>query len=79
MTSTPQTTAIEQPEKGSRAAQLVAMLARKQGATLEDITKATAWKPHSARAALTGLRKRGYEIASDKPEGGSRTYRIEAA
>ncbi len=79
MTNTSQATAIKHPEKGSRAAQLVAMLARKQGATLEDITKATAWKPHSARAALTGLRKRGYEIESNKPEGGSRNYRIEAA
>jgi len=79
MTNISRKTAIKQPEKGSRAARLVAMLARKQGATLEDITTATAWKPHSARAALTGLRKRGYEITSDKPEGGSRTYRIEAA
>ncbi len=67
---------IKQPEKGTRAAQLVAMLKRKQGATLADIVKATAWKPHTARAALTGIRKRGFEIISEKPEGKERTYRI---
>ena len=66
---------IKQPEKGTRAAQLLAMLTRKQGATLDDIVKATAWKPHTARAALSGLKKRGYDISSEKPGGGVRTYR----
>jgi len=76
MTNTSQNTAIKQPAKGTRAAQLVAMLSRKQGATLADIVKATAWKPHTARAALTGLKKRGFQITSEKPEGGVRTYRV---
>jgi DNA-binding IclR family transcriptional regulator len=67
---------IKYPEKGTRAAQLVAMLRRKQGATLGDIVKATAWKPHTARAALTGIRKHGFVIASDKPGGKDRIYRI---
>lgn len=70
------TTQIKQPVKGTRAAQLVAMLKRKQGASLGDIVKATAWKPHTARAALTGIRKRGFTITSDKPEGKERIYRI---
>lgn len=67
---------LKEPNKGTRAAQLLAMLKRKQGSTLAEIVKATAWKPHTARAALTGIRKRGFKIASEKPEGKERTYRI---
>jgi len=67
---------IKHPEKGTRAAQLVAMLGRKQGATLGDIVKATAWRTHTARAALTGIRKRGFVITSDKQDGKDRIYRI---
>lgn len=76
MTDQSQEPTIEQPVKGTRAAQLVAMLNRKQGATLVDIVKATAWKPHTARAALTGIRKRGFAVTSDKPEGKDRIYRV---
>ena len=76
MTEQTTKTSIKHPENGTRAAQLVAMLKRKQGATLEDIVTATAWKPHTARAALTGIRKRGFAITSDKAEGKSRIYRI---
>jgi hypothetical protein len=32
------------------------------GATIVDLTQATGWLPHTARAALTGLRKRGYGV-----------------
>jgi hypothetical protein len=35
------------------------MLSTDKGATLEELTDATGWLPHTARAALTGLRKRG--------------------
>jgi DNA-binding IclR family transcriptional regulator len=68
--------AFKYPEKGTRAAQLIALLKRKQGATLADIVTATAWKPHTARAALTGIRKRGFTITSEKPEGKERIYHM---
>jgi hypothetical protein len=35
-------------------------LQRDCGATLEELIAATDWLPHTTRAALTGLRKRGY-------------------
>jgi len=38
------------------------MLSRKSGATLEALVDATGWLPHTTRAALTGLRKRGYTV-----------------
>lgn len=66
----------------SKTDKVRSMLARPQGARLDAICKATGWQPHSARAALSGLRKAGYTIerqpAGDGKGGGS-TYRITAA
>lgn len=54
------------PSTGTKTALLVDMLRRKGGATLDELTGATSWLPHTARAALTGLRKRGYAIEKRK-------------
>jgi hypothetical protein len=61
----------------SKQDQLAAPLIRDQGATLNQMIEATGWLPHTTRAALTGLRKKGYAIDSDKLEG-VRTYRAVA-
>ncbi len=63
----------------SKQAQVIALLERPEGVTLAAIVTATGWQPHSARAVLSGLRKNGHDISSDKPEGGERVYRIIAA
>jgi hypothetical protein len=42
------------------------MLKQSGGATLDEIVKATGWQPHSARAALTGLRKKGHTIEKSR-------------
>jgi len=47
---------------GSKAAALLEMLQRKDGATLEEMTERTGWQTHSVRAAMTGLRKKGHVI-----------------
>ena len=57
--------------------QLAALLVRDEGATLDQMIAATGWLPHTTRAALTGLRKAGYVIDSDKIDG-VRTYRAAA-
>ena len=36
----------------------------------------TGWLPHTTRAALTGLRKRGYAVRREKLEGGSSVFRV---
>jgi hypothetical protein len=46
-------------------------------ATLEQMIAVTGWLPHTTRAALTGLKKKGYVISSDKVDG-VRTYRAVA-
>lgn len=54
--------------------QLAALVVRDEGATLDQMIAATGWLPHTTRAALTGLKKKGYVISSDKVDG-VRTYR----
>ena len=66
------------PRSGSKQALIIGLLSRDEGATLADITAATGWLPHTARAALTGLRHKGYALTSSKEMGGARTYWITA-
>ena len=51
---------------GTKISAVIEALERASGATIDEIVAATGWLPHTARAALTGLRKRGYAIASDR-------------
>ena len=64
------------PKRPSKSAAVLAMLQRPEGATLDQLVIATGWLPHTARAALTGLKKKGHEVTSDKPAGGVRIYRV---
>jgi len=65
--------------KQTKTDKVQAMLARPEGASLDAICKATGWQAHSARAALSGLRKTGAVIerapARDDKGGGS-VYRL---
>jgi hypothetical protein len=51
---------VAAPRDGSKLALVIEHLQRADGATILDLTEATGWLPHTMRAALTGLRKRGY-------------------
>jgi hypothetical protein len=64
------------PAAKTKAAQIEALLRRKTGACLVDLTKATGWQPHSIRAALTGLRKTGADISRERNVKGATVYRI---
>ena len=65
------------PREGSKTARVVAMLQRKNGATLAEITDQMGWQKHTVRGFMAGaMKKAGYEVESFKPEGGERTYRI---
>ncbi|UAK26649.1 DUF3489 domain-containing protein [Sphingomonas nostoxanthinifaciens] len=52
--------------KPTKAAQVVDLLARDAGATIAELTAATGWLPHTTRAALCGLRKKGHAIVTGK-------------
>jgi hypothetical protein len=59
----------------SKTALLAEMLSRESGATLDQMVDATGWQPHTTRAALTGLRKTGRGVTSEKADG-LRVYRL---
>lgn len=65
------------PKPTSKQQQLAALIVRDEGATLDQMIAATGWLPHTTRAALTGLKKKGFVISSDKVDG-VRTYRAVA-
>ncbi len=52
-------TAKQQSANTTRPAQLRKLLTRKSGATIAQIQSAFGWQPHTARAAISGLRKAG--------------------
>jgi hypothetical protein len=56
------------PREGTKMARVVGLLQRDRGATLAEIIAATNWLPHTTRAALTGLRKRGYVVTLDRSD-----------
>lgn len=65
----PKTTTTKQTTKTEK---VVELLKRKQGASLEELAKATGWLPHTTRAAMTGLRKKGHTVERTKIDGVSR-------
>ena len=56
------------PRGGSKIAQVIELLPRRDGATLAELVAATGWLPHTTRTALTGLRKRGYAVEIDRAD-----------
>lgn len=53
-------------EHPTKRALVLNLLSRQQGATLAELIDATGWLPHTTRAALTGLRKKGHNLAKGK-------------
>ena len=54
------------PPPESKIAQVVRLLERDAGASLVELVEATGWLPHTTRAALTGLKKKGHVITKAK-------------
>lgn len=54
------------PVVPTKTSTVIALLSRKQGATLAEMVEATSWLPHTTRAALTGLRKKGHTLVKSQ-------------
>lgn len=67
------------PRGPSKIAILIALLERPGGATLAEMAASTTWLPHTTRAALTGLRKKGHAIERGTRDGGTTAYTISAS
>ena len=68
-TATPRTTKQEQ---------VLTLLSRPNGVTIEEVMKATDWQMHSVRGFLAGTvkKKLGFNLTSSKAQGEMRRYRI---
>jgi hypothetical protein len=74
----PSSQARAAPRVGSKTELVLGLLRRPEGATLAELVAATGWLPHTTRAALTGLRKKGHAIIRDKRDEAT-CYRIAEA
>jgi hypothetical protein len=75
---TPKTKKPKAPRKDSKQAQLIAMLCRAKGATIDEIAEALDWQPHTVRGAIAGALKKklGLDVKSEKDDKRGRVYRI---
>ena len=63
---------------GSKTAQILELLRRPGGASMQEIMKATEWQPHSVRGFISGTlgKKMGLSVESAKREDGARIYSL---
>jgi hypothetical protein len=72
--------AVNAHRDGSKAAKILDLLKRADGATLKELIKATGWQAHSVRGFLSGTvgKKMGLKVTSAKGEDGERSYSVKA-
>jgi hypothetical protein len=74
-TTTAENTGIaNQASPPTKHQQVIDLLSRDNGASLKEMSNIANWLPHSTRAFMTSLKKKGYTITSDKTDG-VRRYR----
>lgn len=73
----PPTPGVEATPRGTKTSAVLALLQRTDGASLSELIAATGWLPHTTRAALTGIRKKGHAVERSK-RGDDTCYRIVA-
>jgi hypothetical protein len=66
--------AVAKPQ--TKAGLVVDLLGREEGASLTELSEATGWLPHTCRAFLTGLRKRGQSPEKGKRDDGVTFYHL---
>lgn len=80
MTAIAKTTRKKRASKGaagkSKKEIILALLRRKNGACVDDLTSATGWQAHSVRGFLSGTvkKKLGLDLTTDRHESGVLRY-----
>ena len=67
--------AAKEPKGTTKKDQVLALISRKNGASLDEIMTATGWQKHTVRGFIAILGKKGTKIESFKSEAGARTYK----
>ena len=63
---------------GGKLGNVLQAISDDTGATLSELVALTGWLPHTTRAALTGLRKRGFAVELAEQQG-RKAYRLTQA
>lgn len=67
----------KRPAARTKQQHLIQLLGLKSGADITSLGAKLGWQPHTTRAAITGLRKAGYEIETERAGNGRPArYRI---
>jgi Protein of unknown function (DUF3489) len=74
----PATATVRRTRADTKQAQLIAMLKRRKGASIEEIGEKFGWQAHTVRGAIAGALKKklGLDVISEKIERRGRVYRI---
>ncbi len=67
------------PHGPTKSTIVTKLLSRSRGATSAELADVTSWQPHTVRAFLSGLRKKGAVLAREQRRSGELAYRIAAA
>lgn len=76
MAREPQASDIPVIKPQTKASLVEGLLLHDVGASLADLGQATGWLPHTCRAFLTGLRKKGRHLERAKREDGVTIYKL---
>lgn len=76
MAREPQASDIPMIKPQTKASLVEGLLLHDVGASLADLGQATGWLPHTCRAFLTGLRKKGRHLERAKREDGVTIYKL---
>jgi biotin operon repressor len=66
-----------QVRPATKKQQLIDLLSAANPVAVDSLGKTLGWQPHTVRAAITGLRKAGFDVENSKgSDGGGTCYRI---
>jgi len=70
----------KEAREGSKKAEVLDLMRRPKGATLQEIRKATGWQAHTVRGFVSGtlIKKQGLKVESFRNDAKERTYRVSA-
>lgn len=74
----PKSSVPTQNPPSGKLGEIIRLLQRNRGATIDDMVAATGWQPHSVRGAISGPLKKRHELAitASTDEARGRVYRL---